>query len=272
MPALLADELGTYPSPETESIYRALLEAPSPAPPVKAKTEPAAILNGTETRGRAVIRFRTRRPAAALVIVAAAALVVAAAITVPVVELTGADRAGLTSAAPNSAAVIDAKSNRLVSDLRVGAGPTSIAVGEGTVWATSEQEPAVLRIDPGVEDVQRIPVDGDPSGIAVGADAVWVTNSLDATVMRIDPGTNRVVQTIPVGVTPNAIVFARRSAVGDQRRRPEPERDQPGQRSRRPEHPDWRGRPRLAVGDGAVWVTDESSRSVMRIDPVSGKS
>ena len=47
---LLADELGTYPSPETESIYRALLEAPSPAPPVRAKTEPAAILNGAETR------------------------------------------------------------------------------------------------------------------------------------------------------------------------------------------------------------------------------
>src|SRR6476661_3094702 len=136
---LLADELGSYPSPETELIYRALLDAPSPAPPVEANAEPAAILNGTETRGRAATRFRTRRPAAALVVVAAAALVVAAAITVPVVELTGADRAGLTSAAPSSAAVIDAKSNRLVSDLLVGAGPTSIAVGEGTVWATSEQ-------------------------------------------------------------------------------------------------------------------------------------
>jgi hypothetical protein len=138
---LLADELGTYPSPETESIYRALLEAPSPAPPVKAKTEPAAILNGRETRGRADIRFRTRRPVAALVIVAAAVLVVAAGITVPVVELTGADRAGLTSAAPNSAAVIDAKSNRLVSDLPW-VPPKSIAVGGGAVWATSEQEPS----------------------------------------------------------------------------------------------------------------------------------
>ena len=29
---LLADELGTYPSPETESIFRELLEAPSAAP------------------------------------------------------------------------------------------------------------------------------------------------------------------------------------------------------------------------------------------------
>src|SRR5215217_5353809 len=33
---LLADELGTYPSPETESIYRALLEEP----PTRAAPEP----------------------------------------------------------------------------------------------------------------------------------------------------------------------------------------------------------------------------------------
>ena len=37
---LLADELGAYPSPETESIYRELLDVPSPVPPVTAKTEP----------------------------------------------------------------------------------------------------------------------------------------------------------------------------------------------------------------------------------------
>ena len=268
---LLAEELGAYPSPETESIYRALLEAPSPAPPVKAKTEPAAILNGTKTQGRAGIRFRTRRPAAALVIVAAAALVVAAAITVPVVELTGADRAGLTSAAPNSAAVIDAKSNRLVSDLPVGAAPTSIAVGEGTVWATSEQERSVLRIDPGSKTVQRIAVNGDPSGIAVGADAVWVTNSLDGTVMRIDPGTNRIVQTIPVGVTPNAIVFARGAlwvTSADDRSLNKINPVSGHVVKRIPTGAVGRG---VAVGDGAVWVTDESSRSVMRIDPVSRK-
>jgi YVTN family beta-propeller protein len=267
---LLAEELGTYPSPETESIYRALLDAPPLAPRVPAKTDPAAILDGSETRGRVAIRFLTRRRAA-LQIASAAAVVVAAAIAVPVVELTGADRAGLTSAAPNSAAVIDAKSNRLASDLRVGAAPTSIAAGEGAVWATSEQEHSVLRIDPGSKSVQPIPVNGDPSGIAVGAGAVWVTDSLDGTVMRIDPGTNRIVQTIPVGVTPNAIVFARgtlwvTSADDRSLNRIDPasghvvKRISTGALGRG-----------VAVGDGAVWVTDESSRSVVRVDAVSGR-
>ena len=96
-----------------------------------------------------------------------------------------------------------------MADVPVNIGPTSIAVREGAIWATSEQEHSVLRIDPGSKSFQRIPLNGDPSGIAVGAGAVWVANSLDGTLMRIDPGTNGVVQTIPLGVTPNAVLFDR---------------------------------------------------------------
>ena len=204
-------------------------------------------------------------------LVTAAALVVAAAIALAVVERTGAQRSGLLSAAPNSAAVIDAKSNRLVMDIRVGNGPTSIATGDGTVWATSEQEPSVLRIDPGSKSVQHIPVGGDPSGIAVGADAVWVTNPLDGTVMRIDPERIGIVQTIQVGVTPNGIVFARgvlwvTSADDRSLNKIDPVSGRVVKRIRTGAV--GRG---VAVGDGAVWVTDESSRSVMRIDPASGR-
>ena len=67
---------------------------------------------------------------------------------------------------------------------------------------------------------------GDPGGITVGLDAVWVANSLDGTVSRIDPETNRVVQTVPVGVTPTA----------------------------------------LAAGAGAVWVTSSEERNVTKLD------
>ena len=153
----------------------------------------------------------------------------------------------------------------------MGNAPTSIAAGDGAVWATSEQEAAVLRIDPGSKTVQRIPVDGDPSGIAVGAGAVWVTNSLDGTVMRIDPGTNGIVQTIPVGVTPNAIVFARGAlwvTSADDRSLNTIDPVSGHVVKKIPTGAVGRG---VAVGAGAVWVTDESSRSVMRIDPVSRK-
>jgi YVTN family beta-propeller protein len=265
---LLAEELGAYPSPETESIYRALLDAPSLAPPVKAKTEPAATLDGMETRVPAALPLRTRRPAA-LVLATAAALVVAAAIAVAVVDLTGTDSSGLLLAAPNSAAVIDEKSNLLVSNIPVGKGPTSIAAVKGAVWATSEEESSVMHIDPGSKNVQRIPVGGDPSRIAVGGDAVWVTNPLDGTVMRIDPGTNRVVQTIPVGVTPNGIVFAGGAlwvTSADDRSLNKIDPVSGHVVKKIPTGAVGRG---VAVGADTVWVTDESSRSVMRIDPVS---
>ncbi len=268
---LLAEELGAYPSPETESIYRALLDTPSLEPrPVDGAPAPAALVDGKpDTRGRAALRLLgTHRPTA-LLIATGAALLVAAAIAV--VELTGASARGLTSATANSAAVIDTNSNRLVSDVSLGAGPTKIAVGEGAVWATSEQERSVLRIDPGSKSVQRIPVEGDPSGIAVGARAVWVANSLDGTVMRIDPVTNRVVQTIPVGVTPNATVFARRAlwvTSADDRSLNKIDPLSGHVVKSIPTGALGRG---IAVGADSVWVTDEASGSIVRIDPEGGR-
>jgi hypothetical protein len=141
---LLAEELGAYPSPETESIYRALLDTPSLEPrPLDTATAPAALVDGRpEIRGRAALRRLGMHRPAALLVATGAALLVAAAVAV--VELTGAGAGGLTSAAANSAAVIDTTSNRLVSDVSLGTGPTKIAVGEGAVWATNEQERSVL--------------------------------------------------------------------------------------------------------------------------------
>ena len=90
----------------------------------------------------------------------------------------------------------------------VGNGPTSVAVGEGSVWVTNALEATVSRIDPRTgSELQRIDVGGDPSGIAFGGGMVWVANSLDGTVSQIDPQTNHEVQAIPVGVTPTAVAF-----------------------------------------------------------------
>jgi peptide/nickel transport system substrate-binding protein len=259
---LLADELGSYPSPETESIYRALLDAPSLAPPVTVKTEPAAILDGTETRRPAAIRARRR---SGVPIAIGAVLLLTAASAVAGIELTGGDSPGLSSASANSAAAIDASSNRLVAEVTVGNGPTSVAIGEGSVWVTNALDRTVSRIDPRTGSVlQRIDVGRDPSGIAFGGGAVWVANSSDGTVSEIDPQTNHEVQAITVGVTPTAVAFgegavwvtsaAERSVTKIVRGRVV-DKIQTGALGRG-----------IAVGGGSVWVTDESSRSVVRID------
>jgi len=212
----LAEELGLEPGRTLQELERAILRQDAQLdPPARA----AAPLG------------RARRRSGVLIAIGAVLLLLAAVVTAGI-ELTGGDSPGLASASPNSVAAIDAGSNRLVAEVPVGNGPTSVAVGEGSVWVTNALDRSVSRIDPRTSGVvQRIDVGGDPSGIAVGAGAVWVANSLDGTVSRIDPQTNREVQTIPVRVTPTA----------------------------------------LAVGDGEVWVTSAEERSVTRIDAVSGR-
>jgi peptide/nickel transport system substrate-binding protein len=266
---LLADELGAYPSPETEAIYRGLLEAPSTE--ARATALKRAVVSVPESEpehaARAPLSRRRRRQGALAI---GTVLLLAAGITVSVIGFTGR-RPTLTSAAANSAALIDAKTNRLVANVPVGNGPTTVDADEGAVWVADAQDDAVVRIDPRtVSVVDRIPVGNAPSGIAVGAGAVWVANSLDGTVSRIDPTTNDVVQPIPVGVAPSAVAVGAGAVwvtSADERSVTKIDAVSGHVVYTKPTGALGRG---IAVGGGAVWVTDESSGRVVRIDPRSG--
>ena len=216
---LLAEELGAYPSPETDSIYRALLEAPQTSVRTTLVAEPTvepgkSELSRVQTealplRAEQVVERRSRKRRA--VLLSALIGVIAAAVVVPLVVFGhgGSGGRAAVSAADDSLAVVDARSGRLVADTAVGATPTAVAVGEGAYWVTNAEGHTVSRIDPGTNAVvETIPVGNGPSGIAIGAGAVWVVNSLDGTVSRIDPGTNTVVQKIGVGGEPLGIVYA----------------------------------------------------------------
>ena len=107
-----------------------------------------------------------------------------------------------------------------------------MATGLGAVWVVDGGEPALLRVDPRYQTIQRIPLPADKSDIdftapteaAVGAGSVWVAEA--DSVFRIDPESLRVVKTIPV-----------------------PEADL------------------VTFGDGAVWVGQSNASSVSKIDP-----
>ena len=120
--------------------------------------------------------------------------------------------------------------------------PIAVAVGRGAVWvaANDVQGSAVLRILPATGAVvATIPLPGRPIDIAAGEQAVWVTyhgSQLDAALAsRIDPASDEVVAIVefPIG--------------------------------------DYGGR--LAVGEGAVWVTKGNAESggVYRIDPTRNR-
>jgi YVTN family beta-propeller protein len=252
---MLADELGLEPGRTLQELEGAILRQDAQ---LDAPGQPAAPLGHARRRSGILIAI-------------GALLLLSAAIAVAGIELTGGNGPGLSSASANSVAAIDATSNRLVAEVPVGNGPTSVAVGEGSVWVTNAQDRSVSRIDPRTSGVlQRIDVGGDPSGIAVGAGAVWVANSLDGTVSRIDPQTNREVQAIQVGVTPTALAVGGGTVwVTSAEERNVTRIDVVRGRvvDTIPTGALGRG---IAVGGGSVWVTDGSSRSVVRIDARRG--
>ncbi len=206
---LLAEELGAYPSPETESIYRALLDAPAPQaaaataaePPVR-DAAPLADLDRAPEPGLARRWARRRGVAVAAVVVAGTAAAVAGVL---------ATRGGATHAtavAANAVGLIDTRSGQVSNQVPVGQAPTSVAVGEDAVWAANATAGTVSRIDPRTHAVrQTIPVGASPSGIAVGGGGVWVANHDDNTVSWINPQSNTVVKEIPVGAGPTAVAY-----------------------------------------------------------------
>jgi YVTN family beta-propeller protein len=252
---MLAEELGLEPGRRLQELEGAILRQDAQLDPPSQVAIPLA---------------RARRKSRML-IATGAVLLLSAAVAVAGIELTREDSPGLSSASANSVGAIDAKSNRLLAEVPVGNGPTSLAVGEGSVWVTNAQDRSVSRIDPRTRSVlQRIDIGVDPSGIAVGAGAVWVANSLDGTVSRIDPQTNREVKAIPVGVTPTALAVGGGAVwVTSTEERSVTRIDAVRSRvlKRIPTGALGRG---IAVGGGSVWVTDGSSQSVVRIDSRRG--
>jgi YVTN family beta-propeller protein len=258
---LLAEELGAYPSPETEAIYRALLEAP----PASARTTPIAEPLPLPAEQVVPRRSRMRRP----VLLAAIGGVIAATVVIPLVAFGQSGGHSVVSVADDSLAVVDAHSGRLVADTGVGATPTAVAFGEGAYWVTNADGDTVSRIDPQTKAVvQPITVGNGPSGIAIGDGAVWVVNSLDGTVSRIDPGTNTVVDTIGVGTQPVGIVYAAGSVwvanTGDGTiSKIDPKSDGPTTFSV--------AATQLAFGAGTLWASERDANKVVRIDPTTGK-
>jgi Domain of unknown function (DUF5074) len=109
-----------------------------------------------------------------------------------------------------------------------------VAVGEGAVWVTADGG-RVYRIDPVTNAVvATIPVGGPIMGVSAGDGSVWVTRPAEGIgeLVRIDPATNAVVgEPIEVGPGPVSVIS----------------------------------------GFGALWVTNTSPPSVVRVDPASGE-
>jgi YVTN family beta-propeller protein len=262
---LLAEELGAYPSPEIESVYRRLLERPAVEEALAApRSEPTAppIVETAFPQIATHVRAVTRRRAAA----AAAIIACAAAAGVAFVVTRGGSSPAL--AATNSVGFIGASGGHLARVAEVGQAPTSVAVGAGSVWTTDGASNTVSQIDPRSRSVrQTIGVGASPDGIAVGGGGVWVADHDDDTVSWINPQTSAVVRTIHVGAGPTAVAYGYGSVwVTNSDDRTVTRIDADTGKVTRTIRANASGRG-ITVGGGSVWVTDEATGNVRGIDP-----
>ena len=188
---LLAEELGTYPSPETESIYRGLLEAPAAqveaavAPETPPPEAPALADLEREAEGKFAPRLASRKG----VVMTAMTLAVTAAVVAGVVTTRGSEMHA--TVAVNSIVALD-PSGSIATTVPVGARPVAITSGGGSLWVANLDDQSVTRVDMSSRQaVRTIPIGGAPAALAATRGGVWVTDGA-GDVSKIDPRYDRV--------------------------------------------------------------------------------
>jgi YVTN family beta-propeller protein len=178
--ALIA-ELGLEPSPRLQELERQILthdpalQAPAAGPAIR-RWRPALVLSG----------------AAVLLAVAAAAIVFG---------LTrGGSAPAAVAAGPNTVAVIDPATNRVVEALRVGTHPVGIAYRGGDVWVGNVEDGTLSRIDPEQRVVEGNISIGAPLTDVVITDsgAIWTGNGSEGTLTRVSPVLRTVAHTTDI--------------------------------------------------------------------------
>ena len=269
---LLAGELGIEPGPDLRRMEQAILrQDPELEQPLAARPhhsghqEPAS----PGSPPVPVASSHQRRHRTRTLIAAGLALAVAVVVGVP---LALRAETGHASVPADGIGVLSASGTSVTSALAMPSALGSLAVGGGSVWATSAADDAVYRIDPATRAItQTTGVGGEPAGIAYGSGDVWVANSSDGTVARIDGSAGQVVQTIGAGSEPTGVAASPGAVwvtdpVGSTVSQINPSS---GRLTRTigltsPPYA-------IAIGAGSVWVTSPADDSVTRIDPVAGQ-
>lgn len=272
---LLADELGTYPSPETESIYRALLEPPfhlaqtarSQAPPAQtADREGAAVglelgMSGLDPSSHQRLEAAILARDPSLELEANRATHLPGPTGSSEVPATGSmvRRRRLRLAFGGVALVALAAVAAVIVATWPRAGPTVIAAD--SVGAISPSSGALAAV---------VPVGSSPTGVAAGADAVWVADYNAGTVSRIDLATRAVAAPIPVGLTPGAVAVGAGAVWVANTWGGKVLRIAPGVNRVVQTIGVGNGPSGVSVGFGSVWVTNSSDGTLSRINDVTG--
>lgn len=166
---------------------------------------------------------------------------------------------------------IDARTRRVASTFSVGGTPKSLAAAFGSLWVGTS-EGRVVRVEPGTDLIEKgwtlpnagesnaFAPDGGTGWLAAGPNAVWAASA--RTISRIDPATSRLTPKRSSAWGPMAYGFGSLWVLGEELERLSPTT------MRRIATVDLAGGlGGIATGVGSVWVTNDESGAVVRIDP-----
>jgi YVTN family beta-propeller protein len=256
----LIDELGLEPGRALRELERAILDQ-----------DRALDLNAPDSKREASAGARRRRRGGLLIAIGGGLLL---AVLIAVAVTIAGSGGSTLRVVPNSVAAIDIGSDRVVGAIPVGDQPGAIAFGSGSLWVANLGDQTISRVDPNNRQTfPVIPVDGPPAGIAAGPGGPWVVDSPGASsvlVGRVDPVFNTFGSVAHVGnvAPPGPVAIASQgnsvwvapstgeltrfdSTTGSELSHLDPNASPAG----------------VAVGYGAVWLTDPEAGNVVRVDP-----
>ena len=264
---VLDDDLGLQPGQELRDLEASILrqdeELSLDGRAVREPPRPAAppVAPSGKTR-----RSKSRRAMLLLPIVAVAASAAIAALALQ-------EGPHPVTVPPNSAAVIDPRTNRVVAAVPVGIRPGPVISGGGSIWVGNIEDRTVHRIDPSTKSVVKtILLRATPTGLAFGAGALWVAHGRRGQLSRVDPEfyglTTADVATRAFGSSTGSVTYGDGwvwAAFGDStfaRIRPA---------DGRPSRSTFAGAvpTALTVGSGSVWVLSSGDSTLRRFNPTT---
>jgi YVTN family beta-propeller protein len=200
---------------------------------------------------------------------AAGALVIAAVVVGAVYAFRGSGRPIV--AQPNSVAVIDPASNKIVGVVPVGSTPRGVAVGRQAVWVANSADGTVSQIDINkLRVIKTVGIGLQATDVVVANGRAWVATGIDNSVVPIDERSGGVQEAIHLSRDRTASAYALAVGAGALWAAS-------GARllkidlgtgtivsDRRPSC--CIGIHDVAVGEGAVWIAD-TSEEVLRVSP-----
>ena len=164
--------------------------------------------------------------------------------------------------------------SRDVVDVAVGEQPVGLAIDDrGRLWSVNSGSGSVVRLDEAGEVVaQSVPVGERPLRAVWWAGGLWVTVAGDQRLVRVDGRTGQVTTRVALAGEPDGIVAAFGSlwvVLPDPGLlvRVDPDAASPHVRA---SFDVGRGARRVAAGGDALWVSDYTSGTLVKVDPTRG--